>query len=180
MPLTLIWSVGLLLRLLKFHNLLRPRLVVRKLVVGHLHNPRCIENKVKTNKRVPRVIWPSSKPGIAVTNWLNSNLVVLCIHNNLQVWECFKLVFQEFTAEIMCTQACLTHTRCISGTKPNWSQHVEQNQMIWPIYNIALKSKIWLVHRCFSLFQCSFGPWEMFLGTQALSRNRRAYVDTQN
>ena len=35
--------VELLLRLWEFYDLLRPKLVVRKLVVGYLHDPRCVE-----------------------------------------------------------------------------------------------------------------------------------------
>ena len=42
-----IWSEEPLLRLLEFHNLLRPKLVVRKLVVENLHGPRCIERSGK-------------------------------------------------------------------------------------------------------------------------------------
>ena len=53
-------------------------------------------------------------------------------------------------------------------------------KMTWPIYDIVLGSNTWLVRRCFSLFKYIFGLGEMFLGTQALPRNRGAYVDTQN
>ena len=53
-------------------------------------------------------------------------------------------------------------------------------KMTWPIYDIVLQSKTWLVCRCFSLFKCIFGLGDMFLSTQALLRNREAYVDTQN
>ena len=54
------------------------------------------------------------------------------------------------------------------------------HKMTWPIYDIVLESKTWLVRRCFSLFKCIFGLWDIFLGTQALPTNRGAYVDTQN
>ena len=54
------------------------------------------------------------------------------------------------------------------------------HKLKWPIYDIVLQSKTWLVCRCFSLFKCIFRLGDMFLGTQALPRNRRAYVDTQN
>ena len=54
------------------------------------------------------------------------------------------------------------------------------HKMTWPIYDIVLESKTWLVHMCFSLFKCIFGLGDMFLSTQALLRNRGAYVDTQN
>ena len=53
-------------------------------------------------------------------------------------------------------------------------------KMTWQIYDIVLQSKTWLVCRCFSLFKCIFGLGDMFLSTQALLRNRGAYVDTQN
>ena len=59
-------------------------------------------------------------------------------------------------------------------------------KMTWPIYDIALQSKTWLVRRCFSLFKCIFGLGDMFLGMQDLPRyasftkKQGAYVDTQN
>ena len=45
-------------------------------------------------------------------------------------------------------------------------------KMTWPIYDIVLQSKTWLVRRCFSLFKCIFGLGDMFLSTQALLKNR--------
>ena len=53
-------------------------------------------------------------------------------------------------------------------------------KMTWPIYDIVLQSTTWLVRRCFSLFKCIFGLGDIFLSTQALLRNRGAYVDTKN
>ena len=53
-------------------------------------------------------------------------------------------------------------------------------KMSLPIYDIVLQSKTWLVRRCFSMFKCIFGLGDMFFSTQALLRNRGAYVNTQN
>ena len=90
---------------------------------------------------------------------------------------CFVLVAIDYSTKW--TEAILLkniiHSRdCI------YSGLSHLHKMTWPIYDIVLESKTWLVRRCFSLFKCIFGLWEMFLGTQALPRNRGAYVDTQN
>ena len=103
-----------------------------------------LKDLVNTNKRGSRVIWSSSNQDIVVTDWLYSNSAMLYIYNSLQVWEWFQLVSQQSTAELICTQAWFSDTRCINGMEQDWSKDIEQNQMIWPIYNIALESKTWL------------------------------------
>ena len=35
-------------------------------------------------------------------------------------------MFQEFTAELICTQAWFTHTRCINGMEQDRSKDIEQ------------------------------------------------------
>jgi len=46
--------------------------------------------------------------------------------------------------------------------------------------SFIVEDKMWLVHKCFSLFQCNFSFGKMVLGTQALPRNREAHVGNQN
>ena len=119
-----IWSEEPLLRLLEFHNLLRPKLVVRKFVIGYLHDPRWIERFGEFKQEV-----------------FKSNMVIIKSRMEVRIW-----------------------------SRIEWHDR----------YTISpLKArKDWCASG--SLFQCSFGLWEMFLGTQALPRNREAYVDTKN
>ena len=105
-------------------DLLRLKLVVRKLVVGYLHYP-----------------WRVERSGECKQEGFKSNPVIVK-----------------------------------SGMEVRILSRIEWHDR----YTISpLKArKDWCASG--SLFQCSFGLWEMFLGMQPLPRNRGAYVDTKN
>ena len=69
-----------------------------------------------------------------------------------------------------------SHWRCRNITRK--MKLLLSNIKIYGWWNsFIIEDKMWLVCRCFSLFQFNFG---FGIGTQALPRNRGAYVSTQN
>ena len=115
---------------------------------------------------------------IAKTNCCHNDLVALWIHDHLKMWEWLWIVSQTLKAKVLCTQ---DH---FSLKMQGYEQQGETIVLSYikicdESYSFIIRNKVWLVHKCSSVFQYNFGL-EVFLGTQALPRNRGAYVDTQN
>ena len=99
---------------------------------------------------------------IAKTNCCHNDLVALWVRDHLKMWEWLWIVSQTLKAEVLCTQAHF------SLKMQGYEQQGET--IILSYINICdesdsfiIRNKMWLVHKCSSLFQCNSGLEKCFL-----------------